>query len=111
MTHAVQRITFTQTSMARLTQRIRRSRMHWMPRMPAFTWPFPRASTYEFPRPRFVLLVGDASWDTKNATVDEANYANWVGQQLLRGDRLSERRDRRAQALRVLLGRHHGELE
>ncbi len=39
------------------------------------------------PRPRFVLLVGDASWDTKNSTVDEANYANWVGQQLLRGDR------------------------
>ncbi|MDH3522210.1 MAG: C25 family cysteine peptidase [Acidobacteriota bacterium] len=39
------------------------------------------------PRPRFVLLVGDASWDTKNATVDEANYANWVGHQLLRGDR------------------------
>jgi hypothetical protein len=39
------------------------------------------------PRPRFVLLVGDASWDTKNSTVDEANYANWVGQQLVRGDR------------------------
>lgn len=39
------------------------------------------------PRPRFVLLVGDASWDTKNSSVDEANYANWVGQQLLRGDR------------------------
>lgn len=39
------------------------------------------------PRPRFVLLVGDASWDTKNATVDDANYSNWVGRQLLRGDR------------------------
>ncbi len=32
---------------------------------------------WERPRPRFVLLVGDASWDTKNATVDDANYANW----------------------------------
>ncbi|MGH9464236.1 MAG: C25 family cysteine peptidase [Thermoanaerobaculia bacterium] len=35
------------------------------------------------PAPRFVLLVGDASWDTKNATVDGANYANWPDRQLL----------------------------
>jgi len=26
------------------------------------------------PRPRFVLLVGDASWDTKNARLSEADY-------------------------------------
>ncbi|MEM7355709.1 MAG: C25 family cysteine peptidase [Acidobacteriota bacterium] len=37
------------------------------------------------PAPRFVLLVGDASWDTKNATVDDANYANWTTFQLLQG--------------------------
>ncbi len=30
------------------------------------------------PAPRFVLLVGDASWDTKNATVERANYARWA---------------------------------
>ncbi len=35
------------------------------------------------PAPRFVLLVGDASWDTKNETVDGANYANWPDRQLL----------------------------
>ena len=29
------------------------------------------------PAPRFVLLVGDASWDTKNSTIDDANYANY----------------------------------
>ncbi len=39
------------------------------------------------PAPRFVLLVGDASWDTKNATVDDANYANWPDRQLTIGDR------------------------
>ena len=39
------------------------------------------------PAPRFVLLVGDASWDTKNATVDDANYANWTTHQLLNGPR------------------------
>ena len=35
------------------------------------------------PAPRYVLLVGDASWDTKNSTVDDANYANWTRRQLL----------------------------
>lgn len=30
------------------------------------------------PRPRFVLLVGDASWDIKNETADDANYADWT---------------------------------
>ncbi len=35
------------------------------------------------PAPRFVLLVGDASWDTKNETVDGARYANWADRQLL----------------------------
>ncbi|MEZ5331662.1 MAG: C25 family cysteine peptidase [Thermoanaerobaculia bacterium] len=29
------------------------------------------------PSPRFVLLVGDASWDTKNALVEDENYADW----------------------------------
>lgn len=29
------------------------------------------------PAPRFVLLVGDASWDTKNTVVDDENYADW----------------------------------
>jgi len=41
------------------------------------------------PRPRWVLLVGDASWDTKNSTVDDANYANWVGRQLVREERFN----------------------
>ena len=39
------------------------------------------------PAPRFVLLVGDASWDTKNPTIDDANYANWPNHQLLNGPR------------------------
>lgn len=30
------------------------------------------------PRPRFVLLVGDASWDFKNTTADDSNYADWT---------------------------------
>ncbi len=30
------------------------------------------------PRPRFVLLVGDASWDTKNERPDDVRYANWT---------------------------------
>jgi hypothetical protein len=30
------------------------------------------------PAPRFVLLVGDASWDFKNTTADDANYADWT---------------------------------
>ncbi|MCI0345873.1 MAG: C25 family cysteine peptidase, partial [Chloroflexi bacterium] len=38
---------------------------------------------WERPAPRFVLLVGDASWDTKNAVVEGGNYANWPDRQLL----------------------------
>ncbi|HEV7669344.1 MAG TPA: C25 family cysteine peptidase [Thermoanaerobaculia bacterium] len=30
------------------------------------------------PAPRFVLLVGDASWDGKNARVEDANYPDWT---------------------------------
>jgi hypothetical protein len=30
------------------------------------------------PAPRFVLLVGDASWDFKNTTADDLNYADWT---------------------------------
>lgn len=30
------------------------------------------------PRPRFVLLAGDASWDFKNLTADDARYADWT---------------------------------
>ncbi len=30
------------------------------------------------PAPRFVLLVGDASWDGKNALANDANYADWT---------------------------------
>jgi len=30
------------------------------------------------PAPRFVLLVGDASWDFKNTTADDSNYADWT---------------------------------
>jgi len=30
------------------------------------------------PSPRFVLLVGDASWDIHNARPDDANYADWT---------------------------------
>ena len=41
------------------------------------------------PAPRFVLLVGDASWDTKNTTIDDANYANWTNHQLLNGPRFA----------------------
>ncbi len=32
------------------------------------------------PAPRFVLLVGDASWDAKNDRVDESAYAAWTWQ-------------------------------
>ncbi len=42
---------------------------------------------WEAPAPRFVLLVGDASWDTKNSTVDDANYANWGSRESWRGER------------------------
>lgn len=30
------------------------------------------------PAPRFVLLVGDASWDTKNTETHDANYPDWT---------------------------------
>ena len=43
------------------------------------------------PAPRFVLLVGDASWDTKNAEVDDRNYASWVDNQLEEGARFPGR--------------------
>ena len=33
---------------------------------------------WEAPRPRFVLLVGDASWDIKNAQPDSRKYADWT---------------------------------
>ncbi|KAA0254757.1 MAG: hypothetical protein EDX89_08670 [Acidobacteria bacterium] len=29
------------------------------------------------PAPRYVLLMGDASWDYKNATVSDSDYADW----------------------------------
>jgi hypothetical protein len=34
--------------------------------------------SWRSPAPRFVLLVGDASWDFKNTTADDANYADWT---------------------------------
>lgn len=33
---------------------------------------------WEKPAPRFVLLVGDASWDGKNSRVEDANYSDWT---------------------------------
>lgn len=33
---------------------------------------------WQAPAPRFVLLVGDASWDTRNAEADDALYADWT---------------------------------
>ncbi len=41
--------------------------------------------SWRAPAPRYVLLVGDASWDSKNETVDDANYANWSDRALTRG--------------------------
>ena len=38
-------------------------------------------SRWRSPAPRFVLLVGDASWDYKNATADDSNYADWTYRQ------------------------------
>jgi len=43
------------------------------------------------PAPRFVLLVGDASWDTKNTEVDDRNYADWVASQLGEGHKFPGR--------------------
>jgi hypothetical protein len=34
--------------------------------------------TRRAPAPRFVLLVGDASWDFKNITADDSKYADWT---------------------------------
>jgi hypothetical protein len=39
------------------------------------------------PAPRFVLLVGDASWDTKNTTADDRNYADWAERDIALGGR------------------------
>jgi len=33
---------------------------------------------WKAPAPRFVLLVGDASWDPKNVTADDRNYVDWT---------------------------------
>lgn len=33
---------------------------------------------WRLPAPRFVLLIGDASWDFKNITADDQNYADWT---------------------------------
>ena len=46
------------------------------------------------PVPRFVLLVGDASWDVKNVEPDDALYANWTDRQLLLEDRFAQREGR-----------------
>ncbi|PWB77522.1 MAG: hypothetical protein C3F15_03055 [Holophagae bacterium] len=46
---------------------------------------------WQRPAPQFVLLVGDASWDTKNAEVDDRNYASWVDNQLEEGPRFPGR--------------------
>lgn len=35
-------------------------------------------SQWTTPAPRFVLLVGDASWDPKNATAQDDNYPDWT---------------------------------
>jgi len=33
---------------------------------------------WQAPAPRFVLFAGDASWDFKNLSADDANYADWT---------------------------------
>lgn len=53
---------------------------HWGVPNPAslrdfFSWAY---HNWEKPGPRFVLLAGDASWDWKNTTVSDANYADWT---------------------------------
>jgi hypothetical protein len=35
-------------------------------------------SNWQAPAPRFVLFAGDASWDFKNVSADDANYADWT---------------------------------
>jgi len=34
--------------------------------------------TWQSPAPRFVLLVGDASWDARNARAEDSSYADWT---------------------------------
>ncbi len=34
--------------------------------------------SWQPPQPRFVLLVGDASWDLKNTIADDSSYADWT---------------------------------
>ncbi|MCP4896791.1 MAG: hypothetical protein GY906_07410 [bacterium] len=36
--------------------------------------------SWQQPAPRYVLLVGDASWDYKNPTTDDSSYADWTYQ-------------------------------
>lgn len=45
------------------------------------------------PTLRFVLLLGDASWDTHNALADDSLYANWSARQLVAGGRRFSGRD------------------
>ncbi len=35
-------------------------------------------SNWQAPAPRFVLFAGDASWDFKNLSADDSNYADWT---------------------------------
>lgn len=35
---------------------------------------------WQAPKPRWVLLVGDASWDSRNEEASDANYADWTYQ-------------------------------
>lgn len=35
---------------------------------------------WQAPKPRWVLLVGDASWDSRNEEVSDSNYADWTYQ-------------------------------
>ncbi|MET0225669.1 MAG: C25 family cysteine peptidase, partial [Dokdonella sp.] len=39
--------------------------------------------TWPTPRPRFLLLVGDSSYDIRHDTYNDGNYAKWVDQELL----------------------------
>ncbi len=42
------------------------------------------------PRPRFVLLVGDASFDVRSDRVEDNRYAKWVNRELLMPDHFGE---------------------
>jgi hypothetical protein len=37
-------------------------------------------SQWQAPKPRFVLLVGDASWENHGESLDDSNYADWTYQ-------------------------------